>query len=430
MSGRGPTDRLVSATRFRLALVTLAVLSLLVIGIGAATAIAAVRALDQSVDRALETAVEAELAALEGELPSSEGDEGVERSPQASDTFFLFLAPDGAVVSDPSGVTLPGLPDLDAVAVARSAGSDLRTVEAGDTRVRLLTQPITNGTTTTGWLQAGFVLTLRDDQVATILATTTLVGLVGLLAAALATMYVTGRALVPVRAAFATERRFVADASHEIRTPAAIIRSSAELLEREGHVDEAGRPLVDDIIAEADRLGRLVEDLLALASAERGALQVEHQPIELGAVARDTVRRAGPLAAERGISLAGPPEGGPALPATGDAGRLVQLLLILIDNGLHHSPAGGQVTVGATEDGPGRRVVVTVDDQGPGVAVEDRERVFEPFARLPGTRIRADTGSGLGLSIARQIASLHGGTLGVGDAPGGGARFILALPRR
>jgi signal transduction histidine kinase len=430
VSGRDPSERLVAATRRRLALVTLAVLALLVVGVGAATAIAAIRALDQSVDRALETAVSAELSALEGELPTSGGDEGPERVPQASDTFFLALAPDGTVVANPSGIVLPGLPDLAAVASARSAGSDLRTVEAGDTRVRLLTRPITGGGTTAGWLQAGFILTLREEQVATIVATTIVVGLVGLLAAALATLYVTGRALVPIRAAFATERRFVADASHEIRTPAAIIRASAELLEREGHVADDGRPLVDDVIAEADRLGRLVEDLLALASAERGAVQLEREPIDLAAIARDTARRASPLAAERGISLVGPPDGGPPLPAIGDPSRLVQLLLVLVDNALGHAPAGGRVTIGAGPDEAGRSVLVTVDDQGPGVPAADRERVFEPFARLPGSRARADTGSGLGLAIARQLATLHDGTLTVAEAPGGGARFTLALPRR
>jgi len=111
-------------------------------------------------------------------------------------------------------------------------------------------------------------------------------------------------------------------------------------------------------------------------------------------------------------------------------GRLVQLLLILVDNALRHSRAGGLVTVAATPDAMARSVVVTVDDEGPGIPVAEREHVFEPFARLPGARVRADTGSGLGLAIARRIATLHGGTLGVDEAPGGGARFILTLPRR
>jgi two-component system OmpR family sensor kinase/two-component system sensor histidine kinase QseC len=186
---------------------------------------------------------------------------------------------------------------------------------------------------------------------------------------------------------------------------------------------------VDDVISEADRLGRLVEDLLALASAERGTMVVERRPIDVAEVARDTVRRAGPLAAERGVHLAGPSSEAGTLPAVGDAERLVQLLLVLLDNAFRHSPPGGTVSVGAARD-DGRTGLVIVDDEGPGVPAGERERIFEPFARLPGSRAAADAGSGLGLAIARRIAALHGGTLTVGDAPGGGARFVLALPLR
>ena len=230
----------------------------------------------------------------------------------------------------------------------------------------------------------------------------TLVGLVGLAGAALVTLFVTGRALVPIRAAFATERRFVADASHEIRTPAAIIRASAEVLEREGLVGEEGHELVADIVAESDRLGGLVDELLALAASERGALAIERRPIDIAEVARDTVRRAGPLAAERGIELVGPTNDGRVLPVLGDRDRLVQILLVLVDNASRHSPRGGRVTVTA---GPavGRTVSVCVDDQGPGIPAEAREAIFEPFARLPGSRRGADAGSGLGLAIARRL---------------------------
>jgi two-component system sensor histidine kinase ResE len=184
---------------------------------------------------------------------------------------------------------------------------------------------------------------------------------------------------------------------------------------------------VADIVAESDRLGGLVDDLLALAASERGTLAIERRHIDLAAVARDTVRRAGPLAAERGIDLVGPADGGTRLPVVGDPDRLVQLLLVLVDNASRHSPPGGRVTVTAGEDG--RRVAsVYVDDQGPGVPTGAREAIFEPFARLPGSRSAADAGSGLGLAIARRIAELHGGTLIATEAPGGGARFVLSLP--
>ncbi len=231
----------------------------------------------------------------------------------------------------------------------------------------------------------------------------------------------------PSAHAFATERRFVADASHEIRTPAAIIRASAEVLQREDLVRPDGRALADDIVAEADRLGRLVEELLALAASERGSLAAERRPIDLRDVAIATVRRAEPLAVEHGVTLVGPAGQGPALPLLGDPDRLLQLLLVLLDNAFRVSPPGGSVTVDV--DRAGRRVRVLVSDDGPGVPEEERERIFEPFARLPDAR-GARRGSGLGLPIARRIAELHGGTLTVERAATGGARFVLAIPAR
>ena len=427
MSGRVPADRLLASTRQRLAIVTLVLIGALVLAIGAATAFVATGALDQDVDHALEQAATAESQRLAGELPATGGDANDERPPEASDTFFLILDPAGSVVSNPSGVPRQGLPDEEAVAAARAAGRDLRTVDDGTVPIRLLTLPIGPASSPVGWLQTGFVLTLHDRQTGSLILAVTLVGLVGLAGAALVTLFVTGRALVPIRAAIATERRFVADASHEIRTPAAIIRASAEVLEREGLVSEDGHALVADIVAESDRLGGLVDDLLALAASERGTLAIERRHIDLAAVARDTVRRAGPLAAERGIDLVGPADGGTRLPVVGDPDRLVQLLLVLVDNASRHSPPGGRVTVTAGEDG--RRVAsVYVDDQGPGVPTGAREAIFEPFARLPGSRSAADAGSGLGLAIARRIAELHGGTLIATDAPGGGARFVQSLP--
>lgn len=427
MTDRAPAGRLLASTRRRLAAITLLLIGALVLAIGAATAFIATRALDQDVDVALEQAAAAESQRLGGELPAIGGDEGARRLPESSDTFFLVLDPSGTLVSNPSSVPRQGLPDLVAVAAARATGRDLRTVSDGTVPIRLLTVPLGSGANPVGWLQAGFVLTLHDRQAGSLVLSVALVGLVGLAGAAIVTLFVTGRALVPIRSAFATERRFVADASHEIRTPAAIIRASAEVLEREGLVADDGRSLVADIVAESDRLGGLVDDLLALAASERGSLAIERHPTDLAEIARDTVRRAGPLAAERGIELLGPAEDGMVLPVVGDRDRLVQLLLVLVDNAFRHSPDGGRVTVAAAPAG-GRAATVTVDDEGPGVPADAREAIFEPFARLPGSRTRADAGSGLGLAIARRLAELHGGTLAATAAPGGGARFVLSLP--
>ncbi len=318
-------------------------------------------------------ASDAYLAQLGGEVLSEEGEESEGHQPQASDTFFLVLDVNGALVANPSGVPSDGLPDQAAVDAARATGSDLRTVDANGTRVRLLTAPIEEDNTAVGWLQTGTVLTLHDRQTQALVMAVLVVGAVGLVGAALATLWITGRALVPIRAAFETERRFVADASHEIRTPAAVIRSSAEVLEREELVAPPGRPLVADIVGEADRLGRLVEDLLALAASEQGSLAMETAPVDLVALARTAVRRATPLAEDRGLQLDGPPDDASPIVAEGDADRLLQVLLILLDNAFRHSPPAGRVSVTAT-----------------GAERHGRVEVLRPGARGPGRDARED----------------------------------------
>ncbi len=424
----GPNAALLARTRRRLALGTLAVIGALVLVLGAATAVIGTSILDGEVDRALEAAATAYLAQLGGEAPSEEHEAGESHAPQASDTFFLVLDDAGALLVNPSGVPLNGLPDQASLQAARASGRDLRTVVAGGTTIRLLTLEIVGEhDAKVGWLQAGIVMTLHDRQSQRLVLATLLLGILGIAGAALATRWITGRSLVPIRAAFETERQFVADASHELRTPAALIRASAEILQREDLVTAEGRPLVADIVGEADRLGRLTEDLLAMAASERGSLALETGPLDLVAVARTAVRRVSPLAADRNLALVGPPEALPPMAVEGDPDRLLQVLLVLLDNAFRHSPPGGTVTVAAAR-AAGERCRVEVLDEGPGVPSAMREAIFEPFARMPASRARADRGSGLGLAIARRLAELHRGTLTVGDAPGGGARFILEIP--
>jgi signal transduction histidine kinase len=405
----------------------------LVLAMGTATALTAIRVLDSEVDRALQASSALAAGRLDSAVPPAPSagdggdgnDESAERPPAESDTFHLYLKPDGSLAANPGQVPLGSLPDAGAVAAARSGGPDLRTVRSGGTDIRLLTVAVAHDGTLAGFVQSGFVLTLHDRQLATIILTIIVVGLLGLLGAAVVTVVVVDRALVPIRAAFDTERRFIADASHEIRTPAAIIRASAEVLEREDLVTASGRPLVADVVAEADRLGRLVDDLLALDASDRGSLSLARRPVELRTLVAETTARVGPLATERGVTLEGPGPG-PAITVDADPDRVVQALVVLLDNATRHTPEGGDVIVSVVRSGS--HAEVRVDDSGPGVPAADRELIFEPFARLPRPAGRRGSGSGLGLAIARRIADLHGGSLVAGDAPTGGARFVLSLP--
>jgi signal transduction histidine kinase len=418
------TDRLLRRTQRRLFAVTLVLLVLLVVGVGAATLLVGTSALDSNVDTALRAAVAAQVTAIGGELPEGEEaqERGAEGPPTVADTVLVVLDASGDVVQVRG--TLPAeLPIAEAVRAAGS-GEDLRTIGSGGTEIRVLTVPLVHDGAVVGYVQGGFDLTLHEAQSHSVVVAVVVVGALGLLAAALITLIVTSRALAPIRDGFEAQRRFVADASHELRTPAALIRANAEVLEREALVADDGQDLLADVIAEADRLGGLVGDLLQLAAWDDTTLSITPVDVDVADVARATVRGATAMAASRGVQL--DLQADAAAPARVDRDRLVQLLLILVDNAVDHSAGGGTVTLSVRS---GRSAtVVQVDDEGPGIPEADRDRVFEPFTRLRGTTRHGSGGTGLGLAIARRITDAHGGTIEAGANPAGGARFTVTLP--
>ena len=433
----GTTERLLRRTRRRLFAMTMGLLTLLVVGIGAATAVVALRALHDDVDRAVVQAVQGRANTARNESGSetgtgtqggvpSDGDAGSDpdRPTGLSDTFVLVLNTSGKVVENRSSYPMAGLPDAAALAAARTGAPDLRTITVGGVDIRLYTVAITHDGVNQGYVQGGIQLTLLEHETQTLILSIASVGAVGLVGAALITLLVTGRALRPVKDGFETQRRFVADASHELRTPAALIRANAEVLQREGLVVEDGAPLVEDIVAEADRLGGLVGDLLQLAAWDEMRLVAAPVTLDASSIARDTVRGATAMAAERGVRLTH--EASAPVFARADRDRLVQLLLILVDNAVDHSPRDTTVTVRVRRSGP--HAVLEVEDQGPGIPSTEQERIFEPFTRLHGTTRHGSGGTGLGLAIARRIAEAMHGTISVSSPPGAGARFVVTLP--
>jgi signal transduction histidine kinase len=416
-----PTDRLMASTRRRSFATTLALLFLLVVGIGAASAFAGLQALDADVDQALRSSVAAAVSGLDGDIPRASEGETDEGTPAAADTFILILDRHASVVSNPSRIRLLGLP---ATAALPATGEDLRTVTADGLPVRILTTPVTNDGVIVGYVQGGFVLTLHDRQSASLVASVVVVALAGLVAAALVTLVVTGRSLIPIRRTFEAQGRFVADASHELRTPAALIRANAEVLDREALVSEEGQPLLGDIIGEADRLAALVDDLLALAAFDATGLVLQRRSVDVAELVRDTVRGAGALAGQHDVMLVG--DAPVQAFAQVDRARFVQVVLVLLDNAIDHAPPGSTVT--ATVRNADHRVDVSVEDEGPGVPPDERDAIFEPFSSGSAGRRRRRGGTGLGLAIARRIVVAHGGTIHVDDAGGHGARFTVSLP--
>jgi signal transduction histidine kinase len=359
---------------------------------------------------------------------------------------WAVLAPDGTILAISAGNYQSGpdgapslFPVLTSVTSA-ATGSVIETVVIGRANYRILTMPLHDpvkaGGLVIGYVQVASRLDVRDAQRQNLIGSLALVALLALGGALVVALLITRRALAPIAAAAARERAMVASASHELRTPAAVILSSAEILEREKLVKPGGMELVRGIVAESERLGRLSADLLTIsiqspskeasASVAEAVTDVELRPIDLADVARSAVERATPMAQRSGAGLQ-QQIGSERLPINGDAGRLMQLLLGLVENALRHSPAGGSVTIGTALDGD--HVSAWVDDEGAGIAVADRERIFEPFYRGAGTT-RTDGGAGLGLAIARQIVTAHTGAITAETAPSGGARLLVRLPLR
>lgn len=343
---------------------------------------------------------------------------------------WAILSPNGTILAT-SEASNSDFPRTEA-AVEAEGKVDVRTVLIGSVEYRLMTLPVRHPDAgpdgpLLGYVQVAGRLDIADAQQTSLLTTLLIFGGLGLAAALLVSVLVTRRVLAPIAAAATRERGMVAKASHELRTPASVILSSAEILEREGLVKPAGRDLLRGIAEESQRLGRLSADLLTLVKDRAGepGQQLTLTPGDAAEVARAAADRAKIMIAgsERSIKTE---IANRVLTAAIDADRLLQLLLNLVENAIRHSPPGGTVTIGAAaHDGS---VELWVDDEGLGIPEEERELVFDPFYRSPRDRSSRDGGSGLGLAIARSIVVAHGGSLAAQSSPSGGARLVARIP--
>jgi len=225
----------------------------------------------------------------------------------------------------------------------------------------------------------------------------------------------------------AQQSAFLADVSHELRTPLTYIQGYSEALKK-GYGDEAQRrAMAETIHREASRLTRLLQDLFALVRMEEPAFRMHREPVNLAQTVEAVVTRMAPAFQEKGIALT-VEAGGEALWVDGDAARLEQVWINLLDNARRHTPAGGRVAVRLLcEKG---EAVIEVCDTGEGIPPEELPRIWERLYRVEKSRSRAYGGAGLGLSIVKRIVELHGGRVGVESEPGKGATFIVRLPLR
>ena len=222
--------------------------------------------------------------------------------------------------------------------------------------------------------------------------------------------------------AYKTQQRFIADASHELRAPLTTIIGNLDLLERAPDMDEAERgEALRFVREEAGRMSRLVSDLLVLARADAGQA-LKKQPVELDRVLMDVLGENQVRVRDRKLLVEELAE----VRVSGDPDRLKQLLLILVDNAIRYTPAGGEIRLGLRIERD--EAVVRVADTGIGIESEDLPHVFDRFFRANKARSRDQGGSGLGLSIARWIAEQHGGSITAQSKPGQGSIFTVRLP--
>jgi signal transduction histidine kinase len=216
----------------------------------------------------------------------------------------------------------------------------------------------------------------------------------------------------------------LASVSHELTSPIALVMGYAELLEKRPPEKEQAVWMGGKILAAGHHLKRMVEDLLDAGRLESGRLSLDRQVVDLGEIAETAIESA--RAAHSGPRFELVPAG-EAIRVEGDRARLVQVLTNLLQNAARYGPPDGVVRLIANADGD--RACVAVEDQGPGVPPGERTRIFEKFYRTYGAQSKAKKGLGLGLTIANDLVLAHGGAIKVEDAPTGGARFVVELPR-
>jgi signal transduction histidine kinase len=228
--------------------------------------------------------------------------------------------------------------------------------------------------------------------------------------------------LIRLRSALSTQRQFMADASHELRTPVSVVRTAADVaLSRPAREEVEYRETLNIVGAQARRLSHLVDNMLVLARADAGGFPIHIVDLYLDEIVSECCRAVSMLCDERRVTIHGGPW--PETPFRGDEDLLRQLVLNVLQNAVQYSACGGAVSVDLITDA--KAVQITIRDSGPGIPPADRARIFERFVRLDAAR--TGKGSGLGLPIARWIAEAHGGSLVLADSGPEGSAFRITF---
>lgn len=420
-------------TRRRLTLGYAGIFALILLFLGTAAVVGFSRELTNQQDTLLtQEAEDQERNLLDGEDREILAEGSAEFSWVALDT-------EGRVTArDPTAARLGtlGLPSKGLAEQALEEDGEISaTIRGPQGRVRVVSLPMREDSgETVGVIQYARSLEAVQQTIGRLVLVLLPLALGGLGAALIGGLFMAGRAMRPAREAFERQRAFIADASHELKTPLTLIRADAEMVLFRGHLNGEDRNLMDHALAETDRMAAVLSDLLLVARLDAGKADLARKPFDLAPVLSAEAERFGARAAAKEVRLEVRTPG--ELPARGDPKRTGQVLAVLLDNAVRFAPSGGSVVVsGRLGD---RWAEASVADTGPGIAPEHLPRVFDRFYRADSqsaARTRGKSGgTGLGLAIARELARAQGGDLvaesAKGDEAGGGATFRLRLPRQ
>ncbi|MBM3150994.1 MAG: HAMP domain-containing protein [Chloroflexi bacterium] len=372
---------------------------------------------------------------------------------------------DGRLQTQSSGTGQLSLP-LDPEGLKQSGHNLLRDTYLGTNHMRVLSVPLRIGERPVGVLQVATSLAFVDSSLHDLTYVIVIAAAISMLLAGLAGWYGIGQALSPLKTVtetawqitraddlsrripyhgasndeigqlitafnetlqrleglFGSQQRFLADVSHELRTPLTVIKGNADLIRRIHEVDEESLTSIEQ---EADRLTRMVGDLLLLAQAESGKLPLAFRTVELDTLLLEVFKEMSVFARERvNIKITDLDQ----VQVWGDPDRLKQVLLNLVSNAIQYTPDGGEVFMSLGKSGNQARLVVR--DTGPGIPAEDLPHIFERFYRAEKSRSRGKVGGfGLGLSIVYWIVTNHGGRIDVSSRDGSGTTFCIYLPQ-
>jgi signal transduction histidine kinase len=341
--------------------------------------------------------------------------------PPGGDFFFVRTSPDGTVTFRSSGQPLDAAELTGLTEKALQDDKMQGTVNYNQTDYRYLKAPLTN--------QPGMLVLFHDSSresgmLGGLLTAMTGVGLLCALLSFGASFFMANRAMVPIQKAWQQQKDFLSDASHELRTPLTVIRTNLDVVRGSPEETVASQAnWLDNIQEETKAMAKLIDELLFLARADSQQQPLVKDIFALNATVAQVVAAFEPVAAAKGVLLEAP---GPLLPVDchGDEARIRQLLGILLDNAIRHTPPTGKVSVYLSQ--ANAKILLSVADTGEGIEPRHLDRIFDRFYQV--NKARSNGSAGLGLAIAKWIAGSHGGAITAASRPGEGTIFTVELP--